>query len=289
MPPRRRFRDVYREVYEGRFLSDGYPGLEEAGVEHFTEHQQSSSNLDVIFECLARLIDQDRDPRKVSVIGCGPNPYAVRWLLEQGWDAVGLEPVPGSARAARRFLGDSTRILEAPAEQLPFADNSQRILVMESVLEHVDSPIESLTEAFRVLEPGGVLYVSTTNRYAPSNGEFRSRFFQWFPATVKESYVFAHLHYDPKLAEFTPRPAVHWFSFADLCSLGRQVGFAQFYSPFDLLAPGSSLVDRSASRRLFLWIAQWNPWGRALALTLRGGAIFMLKRPPSAPEGQVGD
>ena len=289
MIPRRRFRDAYQELYDGRFLSDGYPDLEESGVEYFSEHQQSSSNLDAIFECLAQLIDLSPEPRTISIIGCGPNPHSVRWLLDRGWDAVGLEPVPGSAETAREFLGDPTRILIAAAERLPLLDNSQRVLVMESVLEHVDSPIASVAEAFRVLEPGGVLYVSTTNRHALRNGEFRSRFFQWFPAIVKESYVFAHLHYEPTLANFTPRPAVHWFCFSELCSLGRQVGFAQFYSPFDLMSTGSSLVGNSAWRRLFLSIAQRDPWGRALALTLRGEAVFMLKRPSAVPEGRSAD
>ena len=55
--------------------------------------------------------------------------------------------------------------------------------------------------------------MATTNRYrfspTGSNDEFRVRFFNWFPRIVKESYVFQHLHFDPTLANYSPRPAVH--------------------------------------------------------------------------------
>ena len=47
--------------------------------------------------------------------------------------------------------------------------------------------------------------------------------------------MFQMLHYEPQLANYNARPAVHWFSFPDLCRLGREAGFAQFYSPLDLI------------------------------------------------------
>ena len=155
---------------------------------------------------------------------------------------------------------------------------------MESVLEHVDSPVLSLAECYRVLAPGGVLFVDTTNRLRFSavgeNGEYRVRFYNWFPASVKESYVFKHLHYAPHLANYSSRPAVHWFTFTELCSLGRQVGFAQFYSRLDF--PGS--FARGGSFRRFMKTSlqksvATNPWIRALALCQYGNAIFMYKRP----------
>ena len=43
--------------------------------------------------------------------------------------------------------------------KLPFPDNSQSAIVCESVLEHVEDPIRAAKELYRVLEPGGYLYV----------------------------------------------------------------------------------------------------------------------------------
>lgn len=42
---------------------------------------------------------------------------------------------------------------------MPFPDNSLPAIVCESVLEHVEDPIRAMKEMYRVLEPGGYLYV----------------------------------------------------------------------------------------------------------------------------------
>ena len=161
---------------------------------------------------------------------------------------------------------------------------------MESVLEHVDSVDHTLAEAYRVLRPGGVLHVTTTNRLQLSptgqNGEYRVRFFNWLPAHVKESYVVRHLHYDPSLANYTPRPAVHWFTYPELCAHGRRAGFATFYSFLDLI---DEERDASvATHRLKRWIirnARNHPWFRALVVSqMAGNPIFMYKRAEGAAD-----
>ena len=270
-------------LYVKRVLSEGYPDLERLGVEYFHEHLQDRTTARATMELIGRLIDLTRGSRAVLVIGCGPKPTSLRELLELGFDATGIEPLEGSVIAAQQYLGDTTRVTRGTAERVDLPDVSQRVVLMESVLEHVDSVALALAEAYRVLAPGGILYVATTNRFRLGrNDEFRLHFFQFLPDLLKECYVFHQLHYAPELANYSPRPAVHWFSFAELCRIGRQAGFAQFYSPLDLLSQDSQAITRSAVRRHFgrlLPIVQRSPWFRALALMHLGHAIFMWKRP----------
>ena len=101
---------------------------------------------------------------------------------------------------------------------------------------------------------------------------------------MKEGYIFQHLHYQPALANFTERPAVHWFTYSKLCSLGREVGFSSFYSPLDLRRAEDSKLARSPLRRaiqgspLLLRLLQRTAWLRTLVLTQVGSDIFMKRR-----------
>jgi SAM-dependent methyltransferase len=274
------------ELYEGRKLSDRYPDLERLGVEFQASSQGAQAELlytPAFMKCIDSLIDLKHGLKTALVVGCGPRPYAVRWLSEQGYEASGIEPVASSVESARDFLGDSNRVHFGEAEHMPVADATQRVILMESVLEHVDSPQKALAECFRVLAPGGVLFIYTTNRWkirlSGYNGEYQVPFFNWFPDSVKESYIFQHLHYNPTLAQYNARPAFHWFSYPELCQLGRSAGFGFFYSLLDVVDLSNPLVSKSRVRRFLLNRVRYSPWLRGLALTQMGGSsIFMLKR-----------
>jgi SAM-dependent methyltransferase len=274
-------------LYRDRRLIQGYPGLDALALEWFeaalAQRPDEDARMQTILTYLDRLIDVRQDGRFL-VVGCGPRPEPVRMLQKMGFNVVGVEPVAEFAAAARKYLDDKTAVMDGHAEALPNESASQDVVFLESVLEHVESVGKSLAEAHRVLVPGGVAYISTTNRHrlGQEDAEFNVRFYPWFPRVVKESYVFRHLHYEPSLANYTQRPAVHWFTFSELCQLGREAGFYQFYSHLDLKAPTASHFSgsnhtRRLKARLLIGV-QRNPWLRALALSQRGGLIFMVKR-----------
>lgn len=276
--------------YQNRRLSEGFADLDRLAVEYFVATQSKKPDDTPRVERVLTLIDRLIPLSAGSttcVIGCGPVPQTLKVLRERGLQAVGIEPIPGFVAQAREYMRDPASVLQGSAESLPLETASQDIVFFENVLEHVESPSQSLREIYRVVKPGGVAYVTTTNRQRLSlvgeNGEFRVRFYNLFPRLIKESYVFTHLHYRPHLANFTSRPAVHWFSYADLCALGREAGFAQFYSPFDLRRSEddvrSSSLPKKAIRALGLIpIMQRSPVLRSLALTQVGSDIFMLRR-----------
>ena len=85
----------------------------------------------------------------------------------------------------------------------------------------------------------------------------------------------------------TGRPAVHWYTFSELCNLGRLAGFTQFYSPIDLYREDDPPIRKSGLRRFCLRQLQSSPWLRALALivTFFGGMIMMLKGRPAEQSG----
>lgn len=68
------------------------------------------------------------------------------------------------AHAADKFIDDEARVtlLRAPAENLPFADDTFDVVTCLEALEFMERPREALREVIRVLRPGGLLL--TTNR-----------------------------------------------------------------------------------------------------------------------------
>jgi len=277
-------------MYDNRPLSALFPDLERLGADHHARHhEQETSYTPIILDCLSQLVALESPPGRALVVGCGPKPRALMTLAERGFDAIGIEPVPDTVSTARAFCGGKARVVYGSAEELPVEPGSCRFVLMESVLEHVDSVPRCLNEVFRVLQPGGVLFIYTTNRYKLSlwgrTGEYSTPFVNWFPRIVRECYVHDHLHFRPQLASFTARPAVHWFTYDELCAAGRAVGFATFYSMLDLVPAASPWVKQSGVRRWMLGSVRRSPWLRALALTQAGGSIFMVKRPRAEAVG----
>ncbi len=275
------------QLYANRKLSQRYLDLDKLEFKKFTSlleqrsAEEEKARILRLFKYLNRLVDLS-EGKNVLVVGCGPKPQTVKILLENKYNVVGVEPISTFVDSAREYLGSESLVLEGAAENLPVGDHSQHLVILDSVMEHVDSPITSLAEIFRVLVPGGICYILTTNRHQISltgdNGEFNVRYFNWFPDIVKECFVFHHLHYEPHLSNYAQRPAVHWYTYAELCRLGRYVGFAQFYSLIDLLDINDESISKSKMRRFILNKLKYNPWLRALALTQIGYSIIMYKR-----------
>jgi hypothetical protein len=96
---------------------------------------------------------------------------------------------------------------------------------------------------------------------------------------VRESFVYRQLHFNPSLANVTRRPAVHWFTYAGHCRLGRRSGLYRSYSKLDLFESDDFGVTKSRLRRMLLDRVRHDPWLRSAALTeVAGDCIFMVKR-----------
>ena len=102
--------------------------------------------------------------RNVFVAGCGLGHEAmcIRQVLgvpvtgvdvEQQWD-------DDFGKGTQDF-----RLLEGSILTLPFADDTFDVVFYHHVIEHVSDPTKSLNELWRVLAPGGLIYVGTPNRH----------------------------------------------------------------------------------------------------------------------------
>ena len=267
----------------GRRFIDGHPELAARAVQAFTTSQVSGEDRAAetrrVLEYLGRVIPLPAQSR-LLVVGCGPRPRTCSELVSLGHVVTAIEPVPGFAAEAQHYLGTTAQVQQGSAERISVPDGSQDVVFCESILEHVESPRLSLSEIFRVLKVGGAVWITTTNRWdftiTGRNGEFTTPFYNWFPPVLKEAFVFHHLHYKPSLANYSLRPAVHWFTYSSLCRHGRDAGFSRFYSLIDVLRPRDATVASSRLRRTVIRMVQKHPFLKAIALT-QVGHIIMVK------------
>ncbi|MEW6279317.1 MAG: class I SAM-dependent methyltransferase [Candidatus Eremiobacterota bacterium] len=107
--------------------------------------------------CLALLRRHARPGGRVLDVGCGTG-YNLTLLAEFG-ETHGVEPSPEALAYCRQRAVQ--RVMEAPAERLPYPDGHFRLVTAFDVIEHLDDDVEALREWARVLEPGGTLLVYT--------------------------------------------------------------------------------------------------------------------------------
>ena len=79
-------------------------------------------------------------------------------------DVHGVDVDPDKVAQASQWLPN---LQAAPAEQLPYADGSFDVILLNEVIEHVDDDQRTIREAFRVLAPGGHIIIYAPNRLYP--------------------------------------------------------------------------------------------------------------------------
>ena len=97
-------------------------------------------------------------------IGCGAGLLANE-LARQGIAVTGFDASEESLEIARRYdVTGRVRYQYGDANHLPFADESFDAACALDFLEHVEDPAHIISEAARVLKPGGLFFFHTFNR-----------------------------------------------------------------------------------------------------------------------------
>lgn len=103
-------------------------------------------------------------PRGLDV-GCGQGWYVAR-MRALGFDVAGIDSSAGQVALAARHVGQPGVITRGSAIGIPAADGTYDFAYVINVLHHLASVEEqqaAFTEMFRVLKPGGLLFVHEIN------------------------------------------------------------------------------------------------------------------------------
>jgi len=110
-------------------------------------------------------------------MGCGEGRHSIGAYIETQANILGLDLSMKDLKIAQKRLNDFDtsniksvcQFGEADIVSIPLLDSSLDAVICSEVLEHVNSPQESIKELIRVLKPGGVLALSVPRYYARIN------------------------------------------------------------------------------------------------------------------------
>ena len=127
-------------------------------------------------------------------LGSGIGNFVVA-CRKRGLRAFGIEPDRigrgskiTSLQIARRRL-DLSVFAAALGEQLPFADATFNLIVLDQVLEHVNDQARVLAEALRVLKPGGAMYIASPNSLRFYESHYKLWFVPLMPKLLGSLYL----------------------------------------------------------------------------------------------------
>jgi len=117
--------------------------------------------LERAWEC--RILSLQRFVRPVLDVGCGEGLFA-KMLFANPID-TGIDPDPRELTRAQRF-GAYKELICCSGDTIPKPDASYRTIFSNSVLEHIPDVSSVLRELYRLLAPGGQLFLTVpSHRY----------------------------------------------------------------------------------------------------------------------------
>lgn len=143
--------------------------------------------------------------------GCADGGYAVTVAAAGASCVVGVDPEADRLQAAllRKRCDAPVWYARAVSEALPLLDESFDTVLMNEVLEHVDSERAALAEVRRVLRPGGYFVVMGPNRWFPFEGHGARigrikihtpvPFVPWLPAPIGRRFMRARNYWPREL------------------------------------------------------------------------------------------
>lgn len=223
--------------------------------------QRFESTREVVLRIRGRFVD-DSASLDVADVGCNAGTQCIIWA-RAGHRVHGIDINDRLLQLAARRARESDLEVDfktASATDLPWRDESMDICLVPELLEHVADWRKCLEEFTRVLRPGGVLYLSTTNWLCPVQQEFNLPFYSWYPSPLKRHYERLAIGARPEIANNAKFPAVNWFSYYGLRAELRDRGFMTLdrFDVMDTRARGATARLAIGAIRAFAllrWVA----------------------------------
>lgn len=269
----------------------GHPGGNPAEVLRRSEYHQKFLDLTLAqrtnelarsmlaqeWHYVTTLMGVPAEGAEVLDLACGSGLHALAWA-ERGARVTGIDFDLSLLEASRERLRKGVPAAPAPrwisgdATGMPFRTGSFDVVFCNSLLEHVPAWERVVSESVRVLKPGGLYIVYTTNRMCPLQAEVNHfPFYSWLPDPIQRRVLAWIMEHRRDLVNWTDFPAVNWFTFPGMSRAFERAGLRP-YDRLDVLAAGRERSRRAAIARVVARVPalKWAYYFYAISMGLYG-------------------
>ncbi|PIT93872.1 hypothetical protein COU00_02025 [Candidatus Falkowbacteria bacterium CG10_big_fil_rev_8_21_14_0_10_43_11] len=184
---------------------------------------------------------------KILDVGSGRGQFLCE-MAKRGFAAYGVEIYPPYIEEAQALANASQVNVfwqNAPAEQLPFADEYFNFVNCTEVSEHVENPQQMCREIWRVIKPGGRCYISFHNRYGYYDYHYHLYFINWLPRSWSERALkFLNKQKQDEAFGRQKLTTMHYYTYRKVARMLKDIGFEmqdvraeKIKNKFGLLSP----------------------------------------------------
>ena len=216
-------------------------------------------------ECLVRR-HSDGSFRRILDVGTGSG-FIANYLYRMGYGTLGIHAVDVTDE---RQVTDGFHFQLVEGTRLPFPDGYFDFIISNHVVEHVGSAedqVQHVTEVYRCLEPGGVLYFAVPNRWQLIEPHYNLPLLSWLKGRAASACVRLLRrgpHYDCK-------PLSKW----EVTSLLRRAGFVYDDVTLDAIRIVGEIECGGVLKKILTKLPKWG-W-RIFALFMPT-LIFVCRR-----------
>ncbi len=222
-------------LYAGRSYFVKNEGDEEGGTlwGYADDYLADRAESEAKFERVLAHLERYAEPGRLADLGCGPG-YLLAVAAERGWSARGADLNEWAVSYAREDLG--LDVVHGDLGALVLADGDLDALTMLDLIEHVPEPDGLLSEAARVVRPGGALAIVTPDAGSPVSRMLGGR---WPEVRRPGEHAIVY-----SVAGLTALLRRHGFAAAGWHSIGKTASLATLAADVRPAAPG--LAGRAA-------------------------------------------